>query len=49
VEPAIHISGTLVNAASDHNLVDVLAAYNAVNNPDLSSDVGWDTNLVCRD
>jgi pectate lyase len=42
---AIHISGTLVNAASDNNLVDVLAEYNAVNNPDLSDDVGWTPTL----
>jgi pectate lyase len=42
---AIHVSETLVNAASDNNLVDVLAAYNAVNNPDLSSDVGWTPTL----
>jgi pectate lyase len=42
---AIHIAETLVNAASDNNLVDVLAAYNAVNNPDLSSDVGWTPTL----
>jgi pectate lyase len=45
---AIHISGTLVNAASDNNLVDVLAAYNAVNNPDLSSDVGWTPTLYAE-
>jgi pectate lyase len=38
---AIHIEGSLVNAASDNHLVDILAAYNAVNNPDLSGDVGW--------
>ena len=42
---AIHIAGTLVNAASDKNLVDVLAEYNAVNNPDLSGDVGWTPTL----
>ena len=38
---AIHTVDTLVNAASDDHLVDVLAAYNAVNNPDLLADVGW--------
>ncbi len=42
---AIHISETLVNAASDNKLVDVLAAYNDVNNPDLSGDVGWTPTL----
>lgn len=42
---AIHIAGTLVNAASDNNLIDVLAEYNAVNNPDLSGDVGWTPTL----
>jgi hypothetical protein len=34
-----------VNAASDNNLVDVLGIYNAVNNPDLSGDVGWTPTL----
>lgn len=38
---AIHAVDTLVNAASDDHLVDVLAAYNEVNNPDLLPDVGW--------
>lgn len=39
---AIHESGTLVwSTAEDFQLVDVLAAYNAVNDPDLLSDVGW--------
>ncbi len=42
---AIHVSETLVNAASDNMLVDVLAAYNAVNNPDLTGDVGWAPTL----
>jgi len=42
---AIHVSETLVNASSDNKLVDVLAAYNAVNNPDLSGDVGWTPTL----
>jgi pectate lyase len=37
----IHETGTYVNGHSQHDLVDVLAAYNAVNDPDLSSDVGW--------
>lgn len=34
---AIHEHGTLVNGEP----TDVLAAYNAVNDPDLSPDVGW--------
>jgi pectate lyase len=40
---AIHESGTLLNAPSQsgHHAIDVLAAYNAVNDPDLGSDVGW--------
>jgi pectate lyase len=38
---AIHIEESLVNAASANHEVDVLAAYNAVNNPDLSDNVGW--------
>ncbi len=42
---AIHESGTYVNGTPDKNLVDVLAAYNAVNDPDLSPDVGWEPVL----
>jgi hypothetical protein len=42
---AIHISETLVNGASQNKLVDVLAAYNEVNNPDLSGNVGWTPTL----
>jgi pectate lyase len=42
---AIHESGTYVNGISDKNLVDVLAAYNAVNDPDLGNDVGWTPTL----
>ena len=42
---AIHASGTLVNGHSAHDQVDVLAAYNAVNDPDLSGDVGWTPTL----
>jgi len=38
---AIHESGTYLNGTPDKNLVDILAAYNAVNDPDLSGDVGW--------
>ena len=42
---AIHESGSLLNAASDNHMVDVLAAYNEVNDPDLLSDVGWTPTL----
>lgn len=42
---AIHESGTYVNGTPDKNLVDILAAYNAVNDPDLSPDVGWAPTL----
>jgi pectate lyase len=42
---AIHIEGSLVNAASDNHQVDILAAYNAVNNPDLTDSVGWTPTL----
>jgi pectate lyase len=45
---AIHASGTYVNGHSHHNLVDVLAAYNAVNDPDLSGDVGWVPTLYTK-
>jgi pectate lyase len=40
---AIHESGTLLNSPSQsgHHAIDVLAAYNAVSDPDLSSNVGW--------
>jgi len=41
VGTAIHATGSLVNAASDHNVVDVLSEYNTVNNPDLLPNVGW--------
>ena len=34
-----------VNAASDNSIVDVVAVYNAANNPDLLSDVGWTPTL----
>lgn len=38
---AIHVSGTLQNAASDNHTVDPLAAYNVLNDPDLLGEVGW--------
>jgi pectate lyase len=44
---AIHESGTMLNSPSQsgHHAIDMLAAYNAVNDPDLSSDVGWTPTL----
>lgn len=44
---AIHETGTILNApsASGQHEVNVLAAYNAVNDPDLLSDVGWTPTL----
>lgn len=38
---ALFAAGTYVNGTSKHDKVDVLAAYNAANDPDLSSAVGW--------
>jgi pectate lyase len=38
---AIHAEGTLHDAASANHLVDPLAEYNAVRDPDLLDDVGW--------
>jgi pectate lyase len=43
---AIHATGTLVNGNNNKNLVDVVAAYNAANDPDLGTDVGWTPTLV---
>jgi pectate lyase len=44
---AIHESGTLLNSPSQsgYHAIDVLAAYNEVNDPDLASDVGWTPTL----
>jgi pectate lyase len=42
---AIHATGTLVNGRSDRYLVDVVGVYNAVNDPDLGTDVGWTPTL----
>jgi len=38
---AIHAARTLVNGQTPAYSIDVLAAYNAANDPDLSGDVGW--------
>jgi pectate lyase len=45
---AIHAEGTFVNGRSAHSRVDVLAAYNAVNDPDLGSNVGWTPTLYTK-
>jgi pectate lyase len=44
---AIHESGTLLNSPSQSGKseIDVVAAYNAVNDPDLSENVGWTPTL----
>lgn len=44
---AIHETGTLLNAPSQsgHHMIDLLAAYNEANDPDLASDVGWTPTL----
>lgn len=43
----MYTSGTLLNSPSEsgHHAIDVLAAYNEVNDPDLASDVGWTRTL----
>ena len=41
----IHAEGTLVNGKTPAHLVDVVAAHNAVNDPDLSPTVGWTPTL----
>ena len=38
---AIFESGTHLNGTPPKNLVDVVSAYNLVNDPDLSEEVGW--------
>jgi pectate lyase len=42
---AIHETGTHVDGTADKHRVDVVAAFNAVNDPDLLSDVGWAPTL----
>jgi pectate lyase len=42
---AVHETGTLLNSPTPRHAVDVVAAYNAVNDPDLSEDVGWTPTL----
>jgi pectate lyase len=38
---AIQASGTLVNGPPGHDFVDVVGAWNAVNDPDLTPTVAW--------
>ena len=45
---ALHEAGTFLNGSSHGSLVDLVAAYNAVNDPDLGTDVGWTPTLVRR-
>lgn len=45
---AIKELGTYVNGHSRHNLVNVLAAYNAAYDPDLSDNVGWTPTLYTQ-
>lgn len=40
--------GSLVNGHSRHHRVDLVAAYNAANDPDLSPDAGWTPTYVER-
>ncbi len=42
---AIDESGTLLNGLLNRDRVDVVAAYNAVNDPDLLTDVDWTPTL----
>ncbi|MEV7045887.1 pectate lyase [Amycolatopsis sp. NPDC051061] len=45
----LHATGTLVSSgAARPRSVDLLAEYNAANDPDLGSDVGWTPTLVDR-
>lgn len=45
---AIHESGTYVNGVSEHDLINVLDAYNATHDPDLSGDAGWTPTLYVQ-
>lgn len=45
---ALHATGTFVNGLAPANGTDVLAAYNATHDPDLSADVGWTPTLFDR-
>ncbi|HEU4328873.1 MAG TPA: pectinesterase family protein [Roseiflexaceae bacterium] len=45
---AISVAGTLLNGRSAADRVDLLAAYNAANDPDLLGEVGWQPTLVAQ-
>lgn len=45
---AVHATGTLVTSGRTTREVDILAAYNATHDPDLSGDVGWTPTLHTR-
>jgi pectate lyase len=45
---AIHTTGTFVNGFSSSDAVDVVAAWNDLNDPDLLSNVGWTPTLFER-
>src|SRR5204863_6810257 len=42
---ALHAEGTLVNGFLKRDQRDVVAAHNAVHDPDLATDVGWTPTL----
>jgi pectate lyase len=42
---AIHATGTLLNGRRTQHMVDVVAAWNELNDPDLATDVGWTPTL----
>ncbi len=42
---ALHESGTRINGTPGGGFVDLVATYNAANDPDLSDDVGWTPTL----
>jgi pectate lyase len=42
---ALRVSGTLLNGVSDNSALDPIAAYNAVNDPDLLDTVSWTPTL----
>jgi pectate lyase len=45
---AIHATGTLVNGFLKRDRVDVVAAWNDLDDPDLLTDVGWTPTLFLR-
>ncbi|HEX6291027.1 MAG TPA: hypothetical protein VFZ66_17710 [Herpetosiphonaceae bacterium] len=41
----LYVAGTLVNGHSAHDHIDLVAAYNAVNDPDLPNEASWTPTL----